>query len=146
MKCPISVEEKHTSNKWPQNQIGVRYTTFAQTAVRSALLSVVSMNRSEGHFDALAGFFRFMHMLCRLRLVEVNSLFPSCIVFLSIWKSLSCTCLFNAAFEVWALFAGILKEGGEGLSALINKPLERALWPCLKKDYDERNVLYIYFI
>lgn len=146
MKCPISVEEKHTSNKWPQNHIGVRYTTFTQTSVRSALLSVVSMNRSEGHFDILAGIFGFMHMLCRCRLVEVSSLFPSCIVFLSIWKSMSCTCLFNAVFEVWALFAGILREGGEGLSSLINKPLERGLWPCLKKDYDERNVLYLYFI
>lgn len=67
-------------------------------------------------------------------------------MFLSILKSMSYTCFLNAAFEVWVLFAGILKEGGENLSALINKPLERALWPCLKKDYGKRNVLHIYII
>lgn len=75
---------------------------------------VVSMSRSEGLFNYLARFF-FNLCICYVALGwwRLAPYFPDALYFWAIERVLAVLELtfFNVAFEVWALFAGILKRG-----------------------------------
>lgn len=69
------------------------------------LLLLVSMSRAGGLFQLFSKFevFYFMCMLHGLKLVEMSSLFPWCIVFLSDWRSFSCTRAHFLKFNLWSM-------------------------------------------